>query len=58
MHKTVQITWLNGREFRRIRWHGPEVRTMNRAAVFVTFAVWEHKSPLVMTATLISRREV
>ena len=52
---TVTRTWVNGREFRTVRW--PADREIDRP-VIVTWAVWKVKSPSVFTGAFMGRREV
>ena len=53
IHRSACETWTStpvhfaGREYRRVRFAN---------GVRVTWAVWAHKTPSVMTATLITRR--
>lgn len=64
--KTVEVKWLNGREFRRVTWRNVQMEreiapgvTVTRVArtVVVTFAVWKHIAPGAMYAHFIGRRE-
>lgn len=60
--KTVTRIRFNGREFRRVRWTGPECREMGARAIVVTWAVRENVRPCSgpgwFAGTFISRREV
>ncbi len=51
--KTVQVTWLNGKEFRKITWRHPLGMTVT--SVTVVWAVWKHRNSSVMEATLMGR---
>ena len=64
--KTVEVKWLNGREFRRVTWRNVQMEreiapgvTVTRVArtVVVTFAVWEHIGRGAMYAHFMGRRE-
>ena len=64
--KTVEVKWLNGREFRRVTWRNVQMEreiapgvTVTRVArtVVVTFAVGKHIATGGMYAHFIGRRE-
>ena len=57
MHRkpVVTRTWVNGREFRTVRW--PAGHQINRP-VILTWAVWEVKSPSVFRGAFTGRREI
>ena len=63
--KTVEVKWLNGREFRRVTWRNvqmereiaPGVTVTRVARTVVVTTVWEHIGRGAMYAHCMGRRE-